>query len=205
MAGRGAGRWPWREILLSVASLLLAAALLVAVEAILRLADPGYLRREPTTGINELHRYSEVYGWEPRPGAREVVDGRRITINHSGYRGREVDRARRGREVRLVMLGDSLAFGTEVDDEDTFARLLDRDDAVEVVNLAVPGYGPDQELLKLEHEGLGYGPDVVMLNLCLENDFADAVLSRFLYDGIHPKPYFVFEGAGSACATSTSG
>jgi hypothetical protein len=193
MAGGGVGLWPWREILLSAASVVLAAALLVVVEAVLRLTDPGYLRREPTTGINELHRYSEVYGWEPRPGAREVVDGRRVTINRGGYRGREVDRARHGRETRLVMLGDSLAFGTEVDDEDTFARLLDRDDALEVVNLSVPGYGPDQELLKLEHEGLGYGPDVVMLNLCLENDFADAVLSRFLYDGIHPKPYFVFE------------
>lgn len=188
------GRWPWREVLLSAASVLIVAALLVAGEAILRLVDPDYLRREPTTGINELHRYSEVYGWEPRPGAREVVDGRRITINQRGYRGREVDRTRPGRETRLVMLGDSLAFGTEVDDEDTFARLLDRDKALEVVNLSVPGYGPDQELLKLEHEALGYRPDVVMLNLCLENDFADAALSRFLYDGVHPKPYFVLEG-----------
>jgi len=187
------GRWPWREVLLSAASVLIVAALLIAAEAVLRLADPDYLRREPTTGINELHRYSEVYGWEPRPGAREVVDGRRITINRQGYRGREVDPMRHGRETRLVMLGDSLAFGTEVDDDDTFARLLDRDEALEVVNLSVPGYGPDQELLKLEREGLGYRPDVVILNLCLENDFADAALSRFLYDGVHPKPYFVFE------------
>ena len=194
MAGAAAARWPWREALLSAATVLVVGALLAAAEVTLRLADPHYLEREPTTGINELHRYSEVYGWEPRPGAREIGGDRRITINRLGYRGREVDRAARSGETRLVMLGDSLAFGTEVDDEDTFARLLDRDEALEIVNLSVPGYGPDQELLKLEREGLGYQPDVVMLNLCLDNDFADAQLSRFLYDGVHPKPYFVLEG-----------
>jgi len=81
-----------------------------------------------------------------------------------------------------------------VGDLETFAHLLDVEHGFEVVNLAVDGYGPDQALLKLEREGLGYLPDVVIMNVCLENDFADAVSSTFLYDGAHPKPYFRLQG-----------
>jgi hypothetical protein len=34
----------------------------------------------------------------------------------------------------------------------------------------------------------------VVLNVCLENDFADNRSPTFFYDGIHPKPYFTMEG-----------
>jgi hypothetical protein len=91
-----------------------------------------------------------------------------------------------------VLLGDSITFGIGVSDRETFASRLDGD-GFEAVNLAVEGYGPEQSLLRLEREGLALAPDVVVMNLCLDNDFADAGLSRFLYDGVHPKPRFRLE------------
>jgi hypothetical protein len=92
------------------------------------------------------------------------------------------------------MLGDSIAFGTHVSDDEHFAHLVDAwDDGLEVVNLAVQGYGLDQSLLKLEHEGLQYAPDLVVLNVCVGNDLVDTALPAFLYDGRYPKPYYRVE------------
>jgi hypothetical protein len=136
-----------------------------------------------------LHTYSEVYGWELRPGIALAIPAGRITIDAQGRRvgGPPSVPAR----PRLVSLGDSVAFGLDVDDGATLAaqlRLLEP--GLEVVDLSVPGYGTDQERIKLEREGLALAPRVVVLNFCLANDLADNALPVFLYDGVHPKPYF---------------
>jgi hypothetical protein len=94
-----------------------------------------------------------------------------------------------------VVLGDSIAFGVGVSDEDTFVNLLEaRNHGIEAANLAVQGYGPGQELLVLLGEGLRQDPDVVVLAFCLDNDLADAVLPVSLYDGRTPQPRFRLEG-----------
>jgi hypothetical protein len=121
-------------------------------------------------------------------------DGLRISINAQGYRGRPVAARPPQGVKRVVLLGDSLAFGSDVSDDQTFAHLLDAPQAgLEIVNLAVQGYGLDQDLLRLEREGLAYAPQLVVLNVCLDNDLADIGLPHFLYDGLHPKPYFRLE------------
>jgi hypothetical protein len=140
------------------------------------------------------HQYSEVYGWAPRPGAVIRDGGQLVTINAAGYRGRLVGPRAPAGVKRIVMLGDSLTFGIQVADDETFASILDsRDNGFEVVNLAVQGYGLGQDLIKLEREGLAYSPDVVVLNVCLANDLADTAMQVFLYDGRHPKPYYRIE------------
>lgn len=145
-------------------------------------------------GLAALHDYSESYGWAPRPGARFVTEHGPTSINAKGYRGRLVAPQPPPGVKRVVLLGDSIAFGTDVVDQQTFAHLLDSPSAgLEIVNLAVEGYGLDQELLLLEREGLAYAPALVVLNVCLDNDLADIGLAYFLYDGEHPKPYFTLE------------
>jgi hypothetical protein len=183
----------WRELLLAAAGVATVPAALLLVEAVLALAERG--PREPAPPpLHRLHRYSEAYGWEPRPGARIEQGGASVAINERGCRGRLVDPRERAAPVRAVLLGDSIAFGLGVSEVGSFAGLLDaRDNGLELVNLAVQGYGPCQSLLRLEGEGLGYRPDVVLFSLCLGNDFADAVLPVSLYDGRHPKPFFTLE------------
>jgi lysophospholipase L1-like esterase len=121
-----------------------------------------------------------------------VDEGRVTTINARGYRGPELSTQKSGR-IRVVILGDSIAFGLEAGDDETFASVLDAHAGLEVANLSVQGYDPGQELIKLEREGLPLKPDVVVLALCLNNDFADVALPVFLYDGLHPKPFFRIE------------
>jgi hypothetical protein len=70
---------------------------------------------------------------------------------------------------RIVLLGDSLGMGYEVSLEHMFtARMVHHlkesygIDA-EVVNLSTSGHGNAEELIVLEHEGVKYQPDLVLL------------------------------------------
>ena len=109
--------------------------------------------------------------------------------------GTEHPYEKRSGRTRVVMLGDSIAYSAGVDDDRTFSALLERRRPdLEVVNLAVGGYGTDQELIKLEQEGLRYHPDVVVLHFCLFSDYTDNSLPSALFDARQPKPYFTWDG-----------
>jgi hypothetical protein len=173
-------------LLLGIGSSALVVLAMLGAETLMRWSAPGYLVQ--TRG---LHVFSDTYGWVPRSGTSVVIDGRRVSLNSSGYRGRELAASKPLGRTRVVVLGDSIAFGLDVSDEQTFTHLLDaRDNGIEAANLAVQGYGPDQELIALVNRGLRLNPDVVVLAFCLANDLAEAVLPFALYDGRTPKPRF---------------
>jgi hypothetical protein len=175
---------------LVLGSVAVVCGALVLAEVLVRLYAPDHLVLS-----RGVHVFSETYGWEPRHGISAVVEGKSVTFNAGGYRGRELSLPRRGDRTRVVVLGDSIAFGLGVSDDETFTQLLDaRGSGIEAGNLAVQGYGPDQELLVLMHQGLSVDPDVVVLAFCLANDFADAVLPVSLYDGRSRKPRFLLLG-----------
>lgn len=190
--GRRSGRYAGP--LLSAVTVLLFLAAILGAEGLLRLFGTDRLEDDPATGLGRLHRYSETYGWELRPGFRGEWGGKSTTVNARGGRGEEHPYEKASGRPRVVMLGDSLAFGFQVADDETFSARIEAAGRFDVVNLAVPGYGTDQALIRLEEEGLRYHPDVVVLNFCLENDIVDNVSSTFFYDGVHPKPYFRLEG-----------
>jgi len=70
---------------------------------------------------------------------------------------------------RVVVLGDSFGMGYGVKLEDTFTEQMRRKlesslgKKVEIINLSVSGYGTAEELLMLQHEGVRYHPDLVLL------------------------------------------
>jgi len=178
---------------LSLATVVAFALVLLGLEAGLRLADPDYfyaLNAEESSNV-----YSETYGWDLRRGFHGLDFGHLATVNARGYRGTEHPYEKTPGRVRVVMLGDSIAYSAGVDDDRTFSALLEtRRRDVEVVNLAVGGYGTDQELIKLEREGLRYHPDVVVLHFCLFSDYTDNSLPSALFDARQPKPYFTWDG-----------
>jgi hypothetical protein len=181
----------WALAVASALSVVLAAG---AAELALRVARPSFLRH---SRVEHPHVYSEAYGWALRPGTRYVGrGGETITVNARGYRGALHPDVPAPGVTRVVMLGDSITFGTGVGDADTFSNRLDARPELEVVNLGVDGYGTDQELIRLEREGLAYHPHVVVLNFCVRNDYLDNALPVALYDGRSPKPYFTLSGSG---------
>lgn len=172
------------HILLPIGATAFVLLALVMGEGVSRWWAPDYLVR--TRG---LHVFSSAYGWTGRPGASAPMGEGRVSLNARGYRGRELLTPKPRGRTRVLVLGDSVAFGYGVSDEQAFPHLLDvRNNGLEAANLAVEGYGPGQELLLLLHEGLSQDPDLVLLAFCLRNDFVDATLPVALYDGITPRP-----------------
>ena len=124
------------------------------------------------------HRY-----WRLKPGFTGQVSANHpwdVRINGLGLRGPETSRAKAKGVVRVIVMGDSSAFGWEVPEEATFARRLEsllraRGSAkYEVLNAGVPGYSSYQGRRYLESELVQFGPDAVVTYFGL-NDLTGAM------------------------------
>jgi lysophospholipase L1-like esterase len=107
--------------------------------------------------------------WHKR-GIDVAIGDFRVRTNAFGCRGPEIGEAKPDGVRRILMLGDSVAFGWGVDDDVTFVRRLERewndehpDRRIEVVNSAVPKYDSNQEEATLRELGARLDPDLVLL------------------------------------------
>lgn len=96
------------------------------------------------------------------------------TINSYGYRGPQISVSNHYPRKNIVILGDSYAFGTGVQDGEAFADVLQRDlkGQFDVINLGVGGYGLTQEIRRYYEFGQLYRPSYVILQFC-QNDPMD--------------------------------
>lgn len=143
--------------------------------------------------------YHPTLGWHHPPRRHGVFahGGVRVTvrINRQGLRDREYPFARVSGRKRILVLGDSFAWGFGVEQDEIFSEQLESTLAdVEVINAGVSGYSTDQELLWLEAEGRRYRPDLVILTLS-GND--DALNRRSVAYFVYPKPFFVLAPGGA--------
>lgn len=110
--------------------------------------------------------------FELRPGARvrAEVDYR---INRFGMRNPEVAEEKPAGVQRIAVLGDSIAFGYWVAEEQAFPRQLETmlggPGRVEVLDFGVPGYNLEQEIETLRAKALRFAPDVVVVAFCLND------------------------------------
>lgn len=118
----------------------------------------------------------------PKPGVRDV--------NAYGIRGVERPIAKATGSYRIVVLGDSVAFGLcslsqgALALEDLFTTRLERlfADAprdVQVFNLSVSGYNTDQQIAFFEHKGLALSPDLVLVAYVLNDHIERAAELAF--------------------------
>jgi hypothetical protein len=178
------------QLLLLSASGLFCALLLLAGEWAVRAWHPARIRLSPARSAIV---HSQLYGWQLRANWKDLDEGGRQVSTDSARRRRQAAGEAASDARRVAILGDSVAFGTGVDDVETFASLLSGREGWTVGNFAVPGWGTDQSLLRYEREVSGWRPSAVVLNLCLANDLADNMLAHYLYDPAWPKPYFTIE------------
>ena len=163
-----------------VKTLLLLAASLILTLLVLEIGLRSYgyewlhLNRLRTEREMVLRRSpNQDMRYELTPGASGRAWGATVAINSLGYRGYEGVPGRHS-GYRIVVLGDSIAFGIKLPVEATFAHQLHRlllaeaQDS-EVLNLAVPGYDSIQDVALLEFRGLDYRPDLVVVAYCLND------------------------------------
>jgi hypothetical protein len=125
----------------------------------------------------ERHGSSERPYYLFEPGRNYNWRGIPVAINSRGLRTEEFLLPKPAQTYRILNVGDSIAFGWEVRQEETYGKQLEkmlnsRGDGrrYEVINAAIPTWNVEGERNYLLQEGLSYEPDLVILDLTIVND-----------------------------------
>ena len=120
----------------------------------------------PVTG------FDSYLGWDGMPNQSFQFFEKNVTTNSLGFRGEEVDYSKE----HILVLGDSVAWGFGVDDTETIPYDLNKLTEkkypnLQVLNLALTGYGIDQYYLKLEKDISLARPKLIIMIIFTGNDF----------------------------------
>jgi lysophospholipase L1-like esterase len=182
-----------KKISLSAASLLIT---LIVLEVALRLAGYNPLK---DWRMQDFAVRASVYPdlkYELTPGASGRLWNTNLKINSQGFRGPEP--SSNPATHRVIVLGDSIAFGLSLPLEDTFPiqlqqRLVSQGRELEVLNFGVFSYDTLQEVASLESRGLKYHPDLVVVAYCL-NDISVSSMDQESVKRVQPGHFsFLYE------------
>lgn len=116
------------------------------------------------TSANRTLRY------ELKPNTHTKFEGFDVAINSDGFRGKEYPLKKEKNTYRIVLLGDSVAFGRLIPFEHGLSSRLEialkdfcPQKNFEVLDMGVEGYNSSQELEMLKIKGLKYNPDLVIV------------------------------------------
>lgn len=170
--------------MLTAVSLIFALA---ACELVIRLTGLGNM----TISQGGLYINDRDVGWACSPDINErfFLPGAfdvRVVCNSRGLRDSEKGYEKTPGVRRIVVLGDSFAWGYGVENNEMVSSVLQSlVPGSETINFGVKGYSTVQEVLRLETEGLRYDPDLTLLFFCwndLEDNFDDKERSRPVAD-----------------------
>lgn len=154
---------------LSAASLLFT---LIVLEVVLRLGGYNPLKNWLMRDFALRPSAYPELKYELTPGTSGRLWDTDIKINSEGIRGPEP--SSNPATHRVIVLGDSIAFGLNLPLEDTFPfqlqqGLVSRGRDLEILNFSLFGYDTLQEVASLEIRGLQYHPDLVVVAYCLND------------------------------------
>ena len=132
---------------------------------------------------NPAYEIDPELGWRPKRNftwAHSIYRGHQVVVrtNSRGFRDREHDRDKNPGVRRVVVLGDSFAFGWGVGDGETFSDYLTKlAPELEIINLGVAGWNLAQQRRLLELEAMDYSPDLVLASF-VQNDVTSRGVPR---------------------------
>jgi len=117
------------------------------------------------------------------PNARVLIRNHRISkrditmeINSLGFRDGEVPAHKKTNELRILVLGDSITWGSYLEAEEVYVERAEeylkssmKDRSVEVINAGVGDIGLKEEINILEERGLSVEPDIVVVSFYLND------------------------------------
>ena len=184
-----------RRRLFTALALVLSLVLFLALGEVLARILGGPQLAVPRDEKSLSYAHHETLGWFPVPGSQATVRGfNQFTVEHNarGFRDSEVEPD--GRPA-MVVLGDSMVWGFDVEEEERFTeKMRHMLPDWQIFNLGVSGYGTDQQLLLLQEHIQHYRPRLVLLVFHPENDFDDNT-APIRYEG-YPKPWFTLDADG---------
>jgi hypothetical protein len=158
-----------------------AGLALLCAEAWVRVFHPEARSYVVPSGLLQM---DADLGWRLTPGAVGIHRSSQFTvtykINSVGFRDEPRDVTLPAGVQRILLYGDSQVFGWGIPLKERFSNRLE-DDRRQVWNLAVPGYGLDQEMLSYRRDGRGVRADKVVFYV------APSTLSRLNESYIYKK------------------
>jgi len=164
--------------LLRPKTIIVVLVLILTFEIAIRLLEGSLI--DGTVGSLTSFLVLQEKRWTLQPKVTVVAPTRygniAYSVNAHGYRGSDIGMKPDSRKI--VFLGDSITFGLGAEHAATFPMLIDRrlnhvnttGREFEVANLAMFAYAPAHELETLKSVALNLKPEVVILQLYL-NDF----------------------------------
>ncbi len=138
-----------------------------------------------------LHRPSPIPGlaYELAPNHEAYSHEAFIRTNSFGMRDDEPRSTPNNEKSprRIVIIGDSFTFGFSVPAENTYSSqlggILDNKNAAtfEVLNLGVGGYSTHDEALVLQHKGISWNPDLIVIGYFLNDPEIDPIQPLHAY------------------------
>jgi len=140
-----------------------------------------------------------VYGFQKGAFVSDDILGYKLSSNYSGVQSiygrtaeintnskgmrdfREYNYAKENGKYRILILGDSYSFGNGVNLNESYSEYLRenfKDKNVEVINLAVPGYGISHEYMAFLEEGKKYTPDIILIQFSPNDWGIDQVIEK---------------------------
>lgn len=172
--------------------ILLAVSSLFAVaigEVMCRLApqyndtNPVSLVPHPTLPFTMLPNYSG-----------KTILGHAININGQGFRDTEHSLVKEPGVVRIISLGDSIAFGYGVEGRDSYPEVIERllnarfpQRRHEVFNYGISGFNLADYYNLFEETGLQYQPDLIVVGLS-SSDYTHVQYREVIRDGVGMRP-----------------
>lgn len=151
------------------------------------LSDASFIQQE-----SEMARYDDGLFYTLRPG-EFVFENREFSnefqVNNAGLRDDEASLE----YPKVIMLGDSYGMGWGIDQQKTYAQLVEKEAELTVLNAGISSYGTPRELLMLDRlktDSLQYlivqfcKNDIVEINTYLDNNNRLPISSEDVYDSV---------------------
>lgn len=178
------------KLVLLIINLFIIGLIVFIAEFVLKTYFPYYTSLKP---VIKSEQY-DLYGWGHFPNEKiYFVDpdtGEEFCerANNKGWRGDDYTFKNKRNSFRILILGDSEAYGAIVKKDERYAKVLEtkfrKEYHVEVICLSSSGYGTDQILHVLKNEGLKYNPDIVIVqfnhNDIYDNIYYDLLIEAYL-------------------------
>lgn len=173
-------------LLLVSSFLALAMSIVIEINVWPQAGDHDVNWHDPNT------KFDSRLGWVPVPGRSIAAFGdKKISSNALGFRSPEVDSSKK----HVLIVGDSVAWGFGVGDEETVSSYLQQyadheAPGRQVLNLAVSGYSLDQYAIYLRENIQKVNPEIIIVIICALNDLEETA-RNYAYG--KSKPLFVLE------------
>ncbi|MFH1458881.1 MAG: hypothetical protein ABIG64_00705 [Candidatus Omnitrophota bacterium] len=134
----------------------------------------------------QLHKISKIPGlnYELKPNIK--IDNGFYSINSQGIRDREYQVPKPKDVYRIIIVGDSVTFGTEYKSELIYPEILEKllkdtsplvsKNKIEVLNAGICGYNAVQKYVFLKEKLLKYQPDLVIFQYLDDDYYQSAVI-----------------------------